>query len=242
MKKEIIKALCKVIAPKTPTDPAERNRVASLLLNFGKKEGPSINAAELARLVDLRLRQRKDRDGIAPEQIVEEIEATLDLVEMCEFMLEARRRQARQAQSEMFQVSLGTAPTEKEKQINAAIYPMKFTAGLIKMGVPEKRRDEWYWRFFKDKYPLWDWVESGGFILDSSGSPELRNIPEDEIKAAYDQRKAEGWLTAWNLGNVASQWSLWYEAHKHDPQKLGGINSAKARAAKKKPPVKKASR
>jgi hypothetical protein len=242
MKPKIIEALCKAIAPTTPTDPIERNRVGSLLLTVGKKKGPSITAPELARLVDVRLRQRKDPAGITPEKIVEEIEATLDLVEMCEFMVEVRRRQAGQTQSEMFQCALGTAPTEKEKQINAAIYPMKFTAGLIKMGVPEKRRDEWYWSFFKDKYPLWEWVESGGSKFDSSGSPELRDIPEDEIKAAYDQRKAEGWRYAWLLGNVASQWCRWYEAHKHDPQKLGGINSAKARAAKKKPPVKKTSR
>jgi len=241
MKKEIIEALCKAIAPTTPTDHKERNRVASLLLAVGKKLEQSMNAAELARLVDLRLRQKKDRDTHTPDKIVEEIQATLDLVEMCEFMLEARRRQAGQTQSEMFQCALGMAPTEKEKQINAAIYPMKFTAGLIKMGVPEKRRDEWYWSFFKDKFPFWEWVKSGRGKFNSSGSPELRDIPEDEIEAAYDQHKAEKW-EAWQLGNVASQWRPWYEEHKHDPQKLGGINSAKARAAKKMPPVKRASR
>ena len=249
MKKTIIKALCNTIAPTTPTEQKERDRVASLLMAVGKKDGPSITAPELARLVDVRLRQKKGTTGITPEKIVEEIEDILDLVGMCEFMLEARRRQTKQTQSEMYQAALGTTPTdlgtmptEKKEQINAAIYPMKFTAGLIKMGVPEKRRDEWYWSFFKDKYPLWEWVESGARRFDSSGSPELRDIPEDEIKAAYDQRKAEGWQYAWHLGNVASQWCNWYQVHKHDHKKLGGQNSAKARADKKKPPVKKASR
>ncbi len=250
MKKTIIKALCNTIAPTTPTEQKERDRVASLLMAVRKKDGPSITAPELARMVDERLRQKQVRQKqvttpIIPEkiveEIVEEIEDVLDLVEMCEFMLEARRRQTKQTQSEMFQAALGSAPTEKEKQINAANYPMKFTAGLIKMGVPEKRRDEWYWSFFKDKYPLWEWVESGARRFDSSGSPELRDIPEDEIKAAYDQRKAEKW-EAWTLQNIASQWCSWYQVHKHDHKKLGGQNSAKARAAKKKPPVKKASR
>ena len=213
MKKEIIKALCKAIAPTTPTAPIERGRVASLLMAVGKKEGPSINAAELARLVDVRLRQRKDPAGIAPEKIVEEIEATLDLVEMCEFMLEARRRQSRQTTTAMFNVALEKAPTEKEKQIKAAIegekYPLDFTTGLIRMGVPGSpdKREKTYWEYFKR--------HCGG--------------TESEIRESFEKWKKIGWENVYSLLATAQQFGRWWNASVLLNKRVAGKASGKAR-------------
>lgn len=233
MKQENIEALCKAIAPTTPTDPRERGRVASLLLDFGKKEGPSISAAELARLVDARLRQRKDRDGLKPEKIVEEIEATLDLVGMCEFMLEARRRQARQTQSEMFQVAFEKTPTASEMQIADPVerekkvtermkrerqirdkiegetFPLDFATGLIRMGVPGSpaKREEIYWEYFKQH---------------CAGT-------ESEIRESFEKWKKIGWRNVHDLLPTAEQFGRWRDASVRLNKRAAGKASAKAR-------------
>jgi hypothetical protein len=237
MKKEIIKALCKTIAPTTPTDPKERGRVASLLMAVGKKEGPPISALELARLVDVRLRHKKAPAGIAPEKIVEEIEATLDLVEMCEFMLEARRRQAGQTQSEMFQVALDTAPTDREKQIKERIYaernyPLDFTTGLRRMGVPgdsAAKLEANFWEYFKHGYSMDRFMESGAYAM---GWEHFKQLPEAELREAFEKDKQTVWLNADILWFRAQNWLSWHQRDVLKKREKAGKASGAARKAK----------
>jgi hypothetical protein len=236
MKKEIIEALCKAIAPTTPTAPRERGMVASLLIAVGKKEGQPISALELARLVDVRIRQKKDRDPLTPDKIVEEIQATLDLLEMCEFMLEARRRQACQTQKEMFQVALGKAPTEKEKLIKAAIegekYPLDFTTGLIRMGVPgdspAKRLANW-WEFFKYGYSMDRFMESDAFAM---GLEHFKQLPEAELREAFEKHKKTDWPNADLLWIRAQNWLSWHQCDVLKKRETAGKASGAARKAK----------
>lgn len=234
MKQEIIEALCKTIAPTTPTDPVERGKVAGLLSELRNQQGPSINAAELARLVDMRLRQRKDRDGMAPEKIVEEIQATLDLVEMCEFMLEARRRQRRQTTSAMFNTVFETAPTEQEKQIKAAIegerYPLDFATSLIRMGVPgdsEAKRLAKWWEFFKHSYSMNRFIESGAYGM---GWEHFKQLPEAELREAFEKEKKTIWPNAGVLWVTAQSWLSWHPRDVLNKREKAGKASAKARA------------
>lgn len=236
MKAETITALAEKLWAASTQDEQKKgvHYWAMTLVELKKQQSPPITAADLARLVDLRLREGTPQGKVPATAMVEEIEATLDLVEACQVMLVERQERWQATVSGIRQaITNDDNPSEKVKGIRTATYPMKFEAGLIRMGVPEKRRDEWYWSFFKDKYSLWEWVESGVSKYDLSGSPVLRDIPEDEIKAAYEQRKAEGWRDAWLLENVAGQWCLWYELHKHDGQRKGGKEGAKSRAKKK---------
>lgn len=238
MRQEIIEALCKTIAPTTPTDPVERGRVASLLMAFGNKEPPSINAAELARLVDMRLRQRKDRDGLKPEKIVEEIEATLDLVEMCEFMLESRRRQSRQTTSAMFNAALEKPPTEKESQIKTAIekekYPLDFTTGLRRMGVPGDSSAQLlanFWEFFKHSYSMRRFMESGA---DAMGWEHFQQLPEEELREAFEREKKTKWPNAHLLWSIAQNWLSWHQRNVVKKRETAGKASGAARRAKTK--------
>lgn len=238
MKKEIIEALCKTIAPTIPTDPTERGKVSGLLYEIRKQAEPSINAAELARLVDLRLRQRKDRDGLKPEKIVEEIEATLDLVEMCEFMLESRRRQSRQTTSAMFESALGTARTDKEKQIKAAIegekYELDFETGLIRMGVPgdsSAKRLANFWEFFKHGYSMDRFMESGTY---ASGWEHFKQLPEEELREAFERERKTKWKNADHLWFVARNWLSWHERDVMKKRETAGKASGAARKAKSK--------
>jgi hypothetical protein len=223
MNQEIIEALSKAIAPNTPTDSVERGRVAGMLAKIRDSEGPSISVAELARLVDVRLRQRKDRDGLKPVKIVEEIESTLDLVEMCEFVLEARRRQRRQTTRAMFESALGTALTDREKQIKAAIeresYPLDFATGLIRMGVPgdsaAKRLANW-WDFFKH-----------GYSMD-------KQLPESELREAFEKQKKTDWPNADVLWFLAQNWLSWHQRDVKKKRTRAGEASGKARKPKPK--------
>lgn len=238
MKQEIIEALCKTIAPTTPTDPAERGRVGNLLMAFGNKERPSINAAELARLVDMRLRQRKDRDGLKPEKIVEEIEAALDLVAMCEFMLESRRRQSRQTTSAMFESALGMARTDREKQVKAAIegekYPLDFETGLIRMGVPgdsSAKRLANFWEFFKHSYSMDRFMESGA---EWTGWEHFQQLPEEELREAFEREKNTKWPNADLLWFRAQNWLSWHQRNVVKKRETAGKASGAARRAKTK--------
>jgi hypothetical protein len=239
MKKEIIKALCKTIAPTPPTDPREKGRVASLLMAVGKKEGPSINAAELARLVDARLRQKKDRDTLTPDKIVEEIQATLDLVEMCEFMLEARRRQAGQTQSEMFQVAFDTALTDLEKQIKERIYaekiwPLDFATGLRRMGVQgdsAAKLEANFWEFFKHGYSMDRFMESGAYVM---GWENFKQLPEAELREAFEKEKKTDWPNADLLWFRAQNWWSWHQRDVQKKREIAGKASGAARKAKTK--------
>lgn len=237
MKKEIIKALCKTIAPKPPTDPRERGIVASLLMAVGKKDGPSISALELARLVDVRLRQKKDHGPLTPDKIVEEIESTLDLVEMCDFMVEARRRQAGKTQSEMFQVALDTAPTEKGKQIKERIYaeknyPLDFTTSLIRMGVPgdsPKKREANWWEFFKHGHSMDRFMQSGAH---ETGWEHFKQLPEAELREAFEKEKKFIWRNADVLWFTARNWLSWHQRDVLKKRENAGKASGAARKAK----------
>jgi hypothetical protein len=237
MKQENIKALCKAIAPTTPTDPEERGRVAKLLRDYGKKEGPAINAAELARLVDVRLRQRKDRDGLKPEKIVEEIEATLDLVEMCEFMLGARRRQSRETTSAMFESALGKALTDREKQIKERIYaersyPLDYATGLIRMGVPgdsaAKRLANW-WEFFKHGYSMDRFMETNAGAISWE---HFKQLPEAELREAFEKEQKADWPNADVLWFRAQNWWSWHQRDVLKKRETAGKASGAARKAK----------
>jgi hypothetical protein len=238
MNQEIIEALSKAIAPNTPTDSVERGRVAGMLAKIRDSEGPSISVAELARLVDVRLRQRKDRDGLKPVNIVEEIESTLDLVEMCEFVLEARRRQRRQTTSAMFESALGTAYTDREKQIKAAIeresYPLDFATGLIRMGVPgdsaAKRLANW-WEFFKHGYSMDRFMESGAY---AQGWEHFKQLPEEELREAFEKEKKTKWPNADLLWFRAQNWWSWHQRDVMKKRTRAGEASGKARKPKPK--------
>jgi hypothetical protein len=207
-----------------------------MLGKFRDSEGPSINAAELARLVDVRLRQRKDSGGLKPEKIVEEIESTLDLVEMCEFMLEARRRQRRQTTSAMFHVAFDTALTDREKLIKAAIegekYPLDFTTGLIRMGVPgdspAKRLANW-WEFFKHGYSMDRFMESSAFAM---GSEHFKQLPEAELREAFEKQKKTDWPNADLLWFRAQNWWSWHQRNVLKKKEIAGKASGAARKAK----------
>ena len=219
MKQEIIEALCNTLAPTTPTDPRERGRLANLFMAFGKRNGPSISGADLARLVDLRLRQRKDSKKIETREVVEEIESTLDLVELCEFMLEVRRGQSGKTQSMMFNLALENRLTDQEKQIKAAIeresYPLDFHKGLIRMGVPgdsAKERESLYWQYFKSPY--------------ANGQVQH---PEDDLKRCYEEQTQGQWENAHDLLASASQWLRWWKSEKSKKKSAAGKESGKAR-------------
>jgi hypothetical protein len=237
MKQEIIEALCKAIAPVTLTNPEERGRMAGLLAKFRDGEGLSISAADLARLVDVRLRQKKDRDGMAPEKIVEEIESTLDLVEMCEFMLEARRRKSRQTTNAMFNAVFGQAPTEKERQIKAAIegekrWPLDFATGLIRMGVPGdspvKRSANW-WEFFKHSYSMDRFMESGAYAM---GWEHFKQLPEAELRKVFENEKNRCWENADVLWFTAQNWLSWHQRDVLKKKEIAGKASGAARKAR----------
>lgn len=239
MKQEIIEALSKAIAPNTPTDSVERGRVAGMLGKFRDSEGPSINAAELARLVDVRLRQRKDSGGLKPEKIVEEIESTLDLVEMCEFMLEARRRQRRQTTRAMFESALAKKPTERERQIKERIYaernwPLDFATGLIRMGVPgdsvAKRLANW-WEFFKHSYSMERFMESGAY---AKGWEHFKQLPESELREAFEKEKKRRWQNEDDLWFTAQNWLNWRQNDVLKKKTRAGEASGKARKPKPK--------
>lgn len=239
MKKETTRAMAESIAQRsreTRTPQEHRARMAGLTNKLRDQKGPSISASELARIVELRLRKKNEKSNSTPAEIVEEIEATLDLVEMCEIVMEYRRPQWAETVSNISDaVHSDGEPSELEKGINAATYPMSFTAGLIKMGVPEKGREDKYWDFFKDQYPRWLWVKSctDRYSQSVEDYTAIHPIPAGEIEQAFEKEKKMGWPDKWTLGNMADQWKRWWAIHKSDGQRLGGRRAVESKAKAK---------
>ena len=235
MKEETIEALCKHIAPTTPTAPLERGRIADLLMSFGRRNGPCINAMELSRLVEMRLRHHGNRKGVGPEKIIEEIEATLDLVEMCEFILEARRRQSGQTQSKMFSLALEKRLTDEEKQIKATIegskYPLDFATGLIRMGVggdKASEREAKWWEYFKHAQSMTALMKSGEFL---TGLTHFELLPEAELREAFEAVKETAWENADVLWHEAQNWLHWRQKDVRKKRREAGKSSAAKRQA-----------
>jgi hypothetical protein len=169
---------------------------------------------------------------------VEEIESTLDLVEMCEFMLEARRRQRRQTTSAMFESALGTALTDREKQIKAAIeresYPLGFATGLRRMGVPgdsAAKLEANFWEFFKHGYSMDRFLESGAY---ATGLEHFKQLPESELREAFEKQKKTDWPNADVLWFRAQNWLSWHQRDVKKKRTRAGEASGKARKPKPK--------
>ena len=259
MKRETIEVLFKTIAPTTRSGPIERgsqegiklakecDRLARIKFAFEQKKEPSINAIELARLVDLRLRQRKAREKvatkeiveeneskldqqkareeIATKEIVEEIESTLDLVEMCEFMLEARRLQLKDTKTEMSkafaEINLTKEQGQKKAVIDAESYPLVFHKGLIRMGVPgdsSEKRERAFWEYYKSP-----------FANDDVPLPE-----NDELRKSFKERTRLPWNNARELWCSTTQWLCYWNSEKSKKKSAAGKKSGKARKQRSK--------
>lgn len=226
MKKETIKALAEKL---NPTSREELHQVAQAMSKVDLF--PEIEPMELARLVEMRMRKK---GASSATDMVNEIESTIDMVQACEFMLAVRRLRWRADERQIKETIYGTPePTEKEKAIYAAEYPMEFKAGLIKMGVPERDREGWYEKFYRDRYAYWRYAESPSSWPSFAAFIESHTFTDTEIKAAFERVKAEGWTKADYLQNITSQWEAWWSVHKHDGRRKGGKESGNARAAKK---------
>lgn len=251
MKTKTIAALARKLTSGLKEDGWRRTRLLEAAGRTGKaldpKQGPRITAAELARLVDARMRQKGVLAKDSAEAMMEEIEATLDLVEACEVMLVNRQEQWKTSVSWLKQAiaDAGDKPSEIVKGIRAASYPMKFETGLIRIGVPERGREDKFWRCFQE------WLLKVNHREASNGQSlseyiESRPFTDDEIREVFMKCKAEGWQNARHLEVAERGWREWWAKHKHDGQKMGGKRSVEARAKKKSkvkvqpaPPVKR---
>jgi hypothetical protein len=225
MKPELLKAIAKHLK-------SDRDQCAQIANDL--KDGlPDIDPLELARIVELKLKKDGNR---SPAIIAQEIDAALDLIEACHVMMSDRKRRQGPEGWKASRAAFDEEPTDKEKAIRDESYPLKFNTGLTRMGVPEKEQEWKFEQFFRVLYPQWRWVEMGchGLLKDFI---EADTITLAEITTAFNKLKIEGWESAFHLGNVHDDWAKWWQAHKHDAQKLGGQRSAEKRAteaAKKK--------
>jgi hypothetical protein len=225
MKPELLKAITEHLK-------SDRGQCAQIANDL--QDGlPDIDPLELARIVEMRLKKENHR---SPATIAQEIDAALDLIEACRVMTLDRSRRKRSEGWKASRTAFDEEPTDKEKAIRDESYPLKFNTGLTRMGVPEKEQEWKFEQFFRGIYPQWRWVETGchGLFEDFI---KAYPVTPGEITAALGKLKIEGWSSASHLGNVHDHWAKWWQAHKHDAQKLGGQRSAKKRAteaAKKK--------
>lgn len=136
-------------------------------------EGPTISVAELAQIVDVRMRSGFRKKKPSSKEMAAEIEATLDFVALCQCLLHSRQRKwqswLREAcdfdgakATKAPQTSANAAPSDEEmvrKIIFQKKFPLKFVWGLSAMGNRKSNkadRLEEYERFFKETFPTWD--------------------------------------------------------------------------------------
>jgi hypothetical protein len=220
MKKELLKAITEHLK-------SDRGQCAQIANDL--KDGlPPIEPMELARIVELRMKREGNH---SPKGIAQEIDAALDLIEACHVMTLDRNRRRRSKGWETSRAAFDTEPSGFELAIRGDSYPMKFTSGLIRMGIPEREREWKFEQFFRGIYPQWRWVETGCHDL-FEDFIKAYPVTSAEITAAFEKLKIEGWSSAFHLGNVYVQWAKWWQTHKHDAQKLGGQRSAEQRAEK----------
>lgn len=220
-----------------PDEARRRGMLAKVLLDVGKQEGPAITVAELARLVDVRLRSRfKDKKPDA-EKIAEEIESTLDLVESCQWLLHARRVQWQTRTHEYAKSILEKPLTEQEKEIKAQKYRLAFDKGLICMGVPgnnAKEREAKYFEHFKSRYALGKFMSSGGSYWDADALAKFEQPPESETRECFELNKVEGWQNVELLLSAAESWRRWWEPQKVKMRSAAGKASGEARKPRAK--------
>lgn len=159
-------------------DQVDRRRMYEEFLREQKiMNGPAISVAQLATLVDARVHGRFGKGPIDGKTLVAEIESTLDLIEMCQWLLVARKREWKSMVPDLCGIERSTpAPIktpsrlseqeEKEVElIRRKKYPLKFERGLSEFGSGMRsatvaNRNSRFSKFFANCYREWDWSDA----------------------------------------------------------------------------------
>lgn len=173
--------------------PLTREVLTQVFASEKMTEGPSIDVFELAQLVDQRLRGRNVCGGesdksrwkserVEPKTVADEIDAVLDLVEMCQVMLFIRKCKWGALPNDLCNAEplegSGNGNSEKQRKnlksaeanIAKCSVPMKFQPGLIKIGLRDDataQRTARYEKFFLECAVHWSVM---------SLPPGLRNL------------------------------------------------------------------
>ena len=160
------------------TDQESKRRLYEHLLREKPTgRGPAVGVAELARLVDERLRGRFGEELPSAENIAVEIESTLDLIMMCQCLLHARQRdwQSRLRalcevdRTEAAEIELNDNEEKIKRVIFGKIFPLKFPLALFAMGVRSdevKKRSARVAKFLVATIGKWDWSDAPRGALD----------------------------------------------------------------------------
>lgn len=208
------------------SDKEWRESIIGLKTALIDEKGPNITAAELARIVDVRLRSKKATE-LDVETIAREIEAAIELVEMCQWMLHIRRSKwTERVMNQPVDFSHNIL-TKEERKIKDAIYSKKtltFEMGLKTMtmhGRTHARRAENYKAFLDWALQKWNWPASA-----PADWPWIE-LMEDDVKCpgvseVFDRRSESGWPTARDLWNETKLWLQWEPIKKTSNKMRGG--------------------
>lgn len=152
--------------------------ISSLMRDLEQEGGPNISVAGLVSLVvgGLRTKAKTNTMEHSAEAIVSEIESTLDLVEMCQCLLHARKKEWPSWLRALGEVAR-SMPDDLRKMkddVKLAIeqkksFPLKFEIGLLAIevhgaSVEERKRN--FAKYIVETHATWDWSNAPGGILE----------------------------------------------------------------------------
>jgi hypothetical protein len=212
-----------------------------------EKEGLAISAADLARLVDARLRRSTKGGTIDHEAIAAEIESTLDLVEHCQWLMCLRRVEWAERTNNWckpyFTAPEPPAEREARLRVEAASLPIPFDKALILLGVGgnnSRQREDKFYPFYRGLCLFGAQMNHRYGHLKSGQAGTARELDdfieptEAEFRAMYERRKTEGWSDAKHLLRERRQFQQWNLEQTKEKRSKAGKASGKARKPKAK--------
>lgn len=226
-------------------EPLRKGTIASVVSEM-EKEGVAISPVDLARLVDTRLRRSASNKTPDYETIAAEIEATLDLVEHCQWRIGLRKKEWGARCRKWAEPYFARLMPPEEKAARAKIeeqtYPLDYHRGLILIGVGgdgPKKREARYWPFLRQQFASFALWESfmGREMSKQDICEEVETYArehESEIKEQLKCRKEQGWADADHVLRERDSWQKWNLHQTKQKRSAAGRKSGEARKPKAK--------
>ena len=202
-------------------------------------KGPTISVAELARIVDVRIRGRSTstKSPLTPEQVANEIESVLDLVEMCHWLIQERSESRSHSLQAIKAAAKDRVPTEYRKlkeDLEKLGDHADFETSLRMIGIPGDSAEERAKNF--DAYMLGNTTYSR--LTDEFGHHSPLETTEAERLQGLECIKKHGMRGIDMFWLHLEQFRAWWKIANKLKKRAAGKKSAQVKAAKRGRPRK----